>query len=284
VNLQAETAATSVTIGIPKPVNFGFTPTELANIGASILQIGDASAGEISIEAPVTLYQTYPADSTSSRLTTALSLISGSTIGDNGGTSGINYGGGLRLSSVGSISFTGSGNEFGTVAAYSGGNNPITLSSGAFSIGTVDEVTGINAGSSLVTLQPNVAGTPIDLGTKSGWSFTNLELNLVTASILRIGRNDALASGQITVSQALTLPTTVPTLSLWTGAGVADVGGSSGISVTSLAIRAGTGAVSLDGTGNNVSNLAGVVSNGAFSFTDNVASAAAPLQRARCTR
>ena len=58
---------------------------------------------------------------------------------------------------------------------------------------------------------------------------------------------------------------------------MADAGGSSGLAVTSLAIRAGTGAVSLDGTGNNVSNLAGVVSNGAFSFTDNVASAAAPL-------
>ena len=58
---------------------------------------------------------------------------------------------------------------------------------------------------------------------------------------------------------------------------MADVGGISGLSVTSLAIRAGTGAVSLDGNGNNVSNLAGIVNNGGFSFTDNVASAAAPL-------
>jgi hypothetical protein len=266
VNLQAETAATSVTIGIPKPVNFGFTPTELANIGASILQIGNTSGGAVSIQALVTLVTT--------RLTTALSLISGSTIGDNGGTSGINYGGGLRLSSVGSISFTGSGNDFGTVAAYSGGNNPITLSSGAFSIGVVDTVTGINAGSSRVTLQPNVAGTAINLGTKSGWSFTDSELDLVTASILQIGRSNA---GQITVSEAMILPSTVSILDLETAAGVADVGGISGLSVTSLAIRAGTGAVSLDGAGNNVSNLAGVVSNGAFSFTDNAASAVSPL-------
>lgn len=273
VILQSETSGLPITIAastaLPNPkTGFGFIPSELANIGASILQIGNASAGAISIQAPVAL--------STSRLTSAFSLISGSTIGDNGGTSGINYDGGLRLSSVGSISFTGSGNDFGTVAAYSGGNNPITLSSGAFTIGTVDTVTGINAGSSRVTLQPNVAGTAINLGTKSGWSFTDSELDLVTASILQIGRSNA---GQITVSAAMTLPSTVPILDLETGAGVADVGGSSGISVTSLAIRAGTGAVSLNGAGNNVSNLAGVISGAAqgFFFTDNSASASDPL-------
>ena len=288
VILQPETPGSIITIAdstaLPNPkTGFGFIPTELANIGASILQIGNASAGAISIQAPVTLYQTYPPVSSTPtpRLTTALSLISGSEIGDNGGDSGINYGGGLRLSSVGSISFTGSGNDFGTVAANSGGNYPITLSSEAFSIGeVVDTVNGINAGSSRVTLQPHVTVPPtlINLGTKSGWSFTDSELDLVTASILQIGRSSA---GQITVSAAMTLPSTVPILDLETGAGVADQGAGSttGIDVNSLVIRAGSAPVSLLGSGNDVSNLAGVISGAGqgFFFTDNSASASDPL-------
>ena len=268
VTLQTYTAGRAITLGDKTTIDSNFTAAELSNIQGNILRIGNSSAGAILVDDLISLSIT--------RLTGAFSLIGNSTIGDSGGSTGISYAGGLRLSANGQINFTGIGNNFGTVAANSNGNN-IVLSSGAFSIGTADSLKGITALGSRVTLQPNVAGTAIDLGTKSGWSFTDSELDLVTASILQIGRNDAFASGQITVSQALTLPTTVPTLSLWTGAGVADVGGSSGLSVTSLAIRAGTGAVSLDGTGNNVSNLAGVVSNGSFSFTDNDASAAAPL-------
>jgi len=269
VTLQTYTAGRAITLGDKTTVDSNFTAAELTNIQGNILRIGNSTAGAILVDDLISLSTT--------RLTGAFSLIGNSTIGDSGGSTGISYEGGLRLSANGQINFTGVGNNFGTVAANSNGNN-IVLSSGAFSIGTADSLTGITGLGSRVTLQPNVAGTAINLGTKSGWSFTDSELDLVTASILQIGRNDALASGQITVSGPVTLSASkVPTLSLWTGAGVADAGGSSGLSVTSLAIRAGTGAVSLDGTGNNVSNLAGVVSNGAFSFTDNVASAAAPL-------
>lgn len=268
VTLQPYSAATAINLGTKGSTGFALTNEEMNNISSSILQIGNATAGGITVSTPISLAQTG-----STAITTALSLLSSSGITDVGGVSGINYSGGLRLSSVGTISFTGTGNDFGTVAANSSGS-PITLSSGAFSIGTVDSLTGITGAGSRVILQPNVAGTAINLGTKSGWSFTDTELNQVTASILQIGRSNA---GQITVSAAMALPSTVPILDLETAAGVADVGGSSGLSVTSLAIRAGTGAVSLDGAGNNVSNLAGVVSNGTFSFTDNVASAAAPL-------
>jgi hypothetical protein len=269
VTLQTYTAGRAITLGDKTTVDSNFTAAELSNIQGNILRIGNSTAGAILVDDLISLSIT--------RLTGAFSLIGNSTIGDSGGSTGISYAGGLRLSANGQINFTGTGNNFGTVAASSNGNN-IVLSSGAFSIGTADSLTGITARGSRVTLQPNVAGTAIDLGTKSGWSFTDAELDLVTASILQIGRNDALASGQISVSGPVTLSASkVPTLSLRTGAGVADVGGISGLSVTSLAIRAGIGAVSLDGTGNNVSNLAGVVSNGAFSFTDNAASAAAPL-------
>ena len=255
----------------------GFVPSEWANIAASILQIGNSSAGAISIQAPVTLYQTYPG--TTPRLTTALSLISGSTIGDTGGTSGINYDGGLRLSSglngpgLGTISFTGTGNNFGTVAANSNGS-PITLSSGAFSIGTVDGITGVNAGSSRVILQPNLAATAITLGAPNGqWGFTDSELDLVTASTLQIGHRSTgpadpiPSSGNILINSALTLPSTVSNLDLETGGSLQDSGGGTGITVSSLAIRSGTDVI-LNGSGNNVSNLAANVANGSFSFTD----------------
>jgi filamentous hemagglutinin family protein len=282
VTLQTYTAGRAITLGDKTTVDSNFTAAELSNIQGNILRIGKSTAGAILVDALISLSTT--------RLTGAFSLIGNSTIGDSGGSTGISYAGGLRLSanSLGGllpllnnnvINFTGTGNNFGTVAASSNGNvlNPncynIVLSSGAFSIGTADSLTGITGLGSRVTLQPNVAGTAIDLGTKSGWSFTDFELDLVTASILQIGRSNA---GQITVSAAMTLPSTVPILDLETAAGVADDGDGSGISVTSLVIRAGTGAVSLDRAGNNVSNLAGVVT-GPFSFTDNVASAAAPL-------
>jgi hypothetical protein len=265
VTLQTYTAGRAITLGDKTPLDSNFTAAELSNIQGNILRIGNSTAGAILVDDLISLSTT--------RLTGAFSLIGNSTIGDSGGSTGISYAGGLRLSANGQINFTGIGNNFGTVAANSSGNN-IVLSSGAFSIGTADTLTGIAGLGSRVTLQPNVAGTAINLGTKSGWSFTDSELDLVTASILQIGRSSA---GQITVSAAMSLPSTVPILDLETAAGVADAGGSSGLSVTSLAIRAGTGAVSLDGTGNNVSNLAGVVSNGAFSFTDNDASASAPL-------
>jgi filamentous hemagglutinin family protein len=271
VTLQPYSAATAINLGTKGSTGFALTNEEMNNISGSILQIGNATAGGITVSTPISLLQTDPI-ATTPVITTALSLLSSSGITDVGGVSGISYSGGLRLSSVGTISFTGTGNDFGTVAANSSGN-PITLSSGAFSIGTVDSLTGITGAGSRVILQPNVAGTAIDLGTNSGWSFTDSELDLVTASILQIGRSNA---GQITVSAAMTLPSTLPILDLETAAGVADAGGSSGLAVTSLAIRGGTGAVSLDGAGNNVSNLAGVVT-GPFSFTDNFASAAAPL-------
>ncbi|NBR96721.1 MAG: hypothetical protein EBT48_03845, partial [Verrucomicrobia bacterium] len=263
VTLQTYTAGRAITLGDKTTVDSNFTAAELSNIQGNILRIGNSTAGAILVDDLISLSTT--------RLTGAFSLIGNSTIGDSGGGTGISYAGGLRLSANGQINFTGIGNNFGTVAANSNGNN-IVLSSGAFSIGTADTLTGITGLGSRVTLQPNVAGTAIDLGTKSGWSFTDSELDLVTASVLQIGRNDALASGQITVSGPVTLSASkVPTLSLRTSAGVADggVNSSSGLSAQSLSIDSGTGGISLTGQGNNVSNLAvNVAVSGNVSFTD----------------
>jgi hypothetical protein len=284
VTLQTYTAGRAITLGDKTAVDSNFTPAELSNIQGNILRIGNSTAGAILVDDLISLSTT--------RLTGAFSLIGNSTIGDSGGGTGISYAGGLRLSanSLGGllpllnnnvINFTGTGNNFGTVAANSNGNilNPncynIVLSSGAFSIGTADSLTGITALGSRVTLQPNVVGTTINLGLtrpSTDWGFSDAELDLITASILRIGRNDALASGQITVSGPVTLSASkVPTLSLKTGAGLADLGvtTTSGLSVQSLAVDSGSGGISLIGQGNNVSNLAANVAvSGNVSFTD----------------
>jgi hypothetical protein len=274
-----------IVLGALKDLGFNFTGTELGNIQANVLQVGNNLAGSILVDTLISL--------DTSRLTGAFSLIGNSTIGDSGGGTGISYAGGLRLSANGQINFTGIGNNFGTVAANSNGNN-IVLSSGAFSIGTADTLTGITGLGSRVTLQPNAAGVAINLGLtrpSTDWGFSNAELQQVTASTLQIGRNDGLASGQITVSSAVTLlQASVPTLSLRTEEGVADSGASTGLSVNSLAIQAGNLAtvsnVSLDGLGNNVSNLSAVLINPTgiadplvkfFHFTDNNSSSSSPL-------
>jgi len=266
VTLQTYTAGRAITLGDKTTVDSNFTAAELSNIQGNILRIGNSKAGAILVDDLISLSTT--------RLTGAFSLIGNSTIVDSGGSTGISYAGGLRLSANGQINFTGIGNNFGTVAANSNGNN-IVLSSGAFSIGTADSLTGITALGSRVTLQPNVVGTTINLGLtrpSTDWGFSDAELDLVTASTLQIGRKDALASGQITVSGPVTLSASkVPTLSLKTDAGVADggVNTSSGLSVQSLSIDSGTGGISLTGQGNNVSNLAANVElSGDVSFTD----------------
>ena len=253
VILQPSTAGTPIVLGAKGATDFNFTATELQNIQANVLQIGNSTAGPITVDTLISL--------SSARLTGALSLISGSSIQDNGPTSGIQYGGGLRLSANGVISFLSPLNDFGTVAAYSNGNN-ITLTSGAFSIAMpanpVDGLFGINAStitgsplvaSSRVILQPN-APVAITLGGASspnpGWGFSTAELGYVnagpTTGVLQIGRNDGgLASGNITIQDYLVLnPALVPTLSLWTGGGVLhNPGGTAGVAVSNLAIRAG---------------------------------------------
>ena len=342
--LQPFSVNTDIILGGIKGGDFNFTGTELGNIQANVLQVGNGTAGDISVETLIQL--------DTNRLPGAFSLIGNGTITDLGIASGtgIVYGGGLRLSGNGAISFESTANQFGTVAANSQGTqavpHDITLTSGGFFIGTADTLTGITAAGSRVTLQPS-SSVPINLGTKtltppailnagtgyttaptmtiaapptpgtqatgtvsvaggvitgtaltsagsgytsnplvtlsggggsngsvyatSDFSFTDAMLDLVKADTLQIGRNDVgLASGAITISAAISIsPANISTLSLWTGAGVGDIGGTTGIQVGSLAIRAGAGNVVLNGTGNNISNLAGVVANGSFSLTDN---------------
>ena len=94
-----------------------------------------------------------------------------------------------------------------------------------------------------ITLAPRNAGELIDLGSNPAQANTlelsDAELDLITATSFRIGRNDASAAGNIT----LTAPISVNRLILRTGGGVVDAN-SSGADITSLSLtlRTATGA------------------------------------------
>jgi hypothetical protein len=108
---------------------------------------------------------------------------------------------------------------------------------------------GIQAGTQLVTLQTKTAGTAISLGGADGagrLGLNDVELDRIKAGTLRIGRNDASASGTITLSSLVDLTTganTVATLHLLTGANVVDGTPSeqTDLKVQNLAIDAATG-------------------------------------------
>src|SRR5262249_13557640 len=109
----------------------------------------------------------------------------------------------------------------------------------------------INAGPGRATLKPLTLGpaVKIDLGgpdvspAPSTLGLTAAELGIITASILQIGDSD---SGNITVSAAVATPG-AQTLSLQTGGGVTEAGGS--ITANNLVVRA-VNAVVMTGTNN----------------------------------
>lgn len=102
----------------------------------------------------------------------------------------------------------------------------------------------VSAGANRVTLHTRTNNQDINLGaadnaTRLGLNAT--ELNFITAGILQIGNANA---GTITVSDNLA-PTNVSTITLFTGAGIADTAGGS-LTVSNLRFNA-TGNVTLDG-------------------------------------
>jgi hypothetical protein len=85
-------------------------------------------------------------------------------------------------------------------------NTPITITADSVYINGSPQGT-IDSGSSTTTIQTRTAGTRIDLGGNDVFSgspltlgLTTTELNQISAGTLVIGRNDSLASGNITIS------------------------------------------------------------------------------------
>jgi hypothetical protein len=106
-------------------------------------------------------------------------------------------------------------NAVGTLAGSAGSFTGINFSNAApLTIGSVHGLTGLASGGlvtlrtdnidvaefisgTTVTLAPKAGGTPIDLGTDTGYGLTNAEINRVFASTLNVGAG---VSGPITVS------------------------------------------------------------------------------------
>ena len=118
---------------------------------------------------------------------------------------------------------------------------------------------------STITLKPQTASRPIDLGTEttSQLSLTDAELDRLTTSTLRIGSS---GSGTITLSAAIdTLNTN--RLSLITGAAIMQTSMGLGLTESELAVEAVTG-VTLTNTSNDVGTLAIHTTTGLINFID----------------
>jgi autotransporter-associated beta strand protein len=272
VILHPQTAGTAIDLGTKTAGKLSFTDAELDRVTAGVLQIGDASAGSISISAAIS-----PAG------TSTLALLTGGAIGESG--AGTITAANLRLTGAGGGTL-GSANNVATLAA--GMNGGLFFANGIhpLAIGTVDGASGLTslnntdmaiaannldiqqniaAGTGAVTILPFSAATgtsfgSVDIGSTLG--LTDIELDHISAGTLRIG---SATSASIDVSAAISL-TNVSTLALITSG---TISGPSSLAVANLRLSAG-GAVSLTSTSNDVDTLAAsVTGSGAnFAFTD----------------
>jgi filamentous hemagglutinin family protein len=114
-----------------------FTTAELDTVTAGVLKIGNANSGDITIDSAIA-----PAN------TTVLSLQAGGNISQGGGNT-VNISS-LALRAGGAITLN-QGNNADTVAATAGGNINYR-DADSVTVGTVDGITGVNAGANSVTL------------------------------------------------------------------------------------------------------------------------------------
>ena len=197
-----------------------------------------------------------------------------STGNDNYGLKVDNFGN-ISAGGTGTVSVTGTGGAGTSPGIILTVANITTNSSGAAITLTADsmafDTTSVVSSTGTVTLQNKTAGVAINLGTETAGqlSLTDAELDRVTAGMLVIGRSD-INPGVITVSNALTLPSTVSALQLIGPAGI-----TLNNNVTTTGSQTYTGAVTLGANstlnaGNGNILLPGTVSNsgaGTFSLT-----------------
>jgi hypothetical protein len=123
--------------GSENPGVLALTSGELDTVTAGVLKIGDANSGDITIDSAIA-----PAN------TTVLSLQSGGNISEGSGNT-------INISSLalraGGVITLGQNNNADTVAATAGGNISYR-DADAVTVGSVDGITGVNAGANSVTL------------------------------------------------------------------------------------------------------------------------------------
>jgi hypothetical protein len=271
-NLAPSTAGQAIRIGgVDGPGVLGLAQAELNLISASVVQVGSATAGNITITAPVT-------ESTSN----TLALVNNGSISE--GAFGSLHAANLRVSSTGPVTLNSVNNGFSTVAASTTG--AFTLSDGPnpLTIGTVDGVTGIatsnspisltadninitqpiNAGPGIVTIAPNTASQTVALGGADAAGTLGLadtELGQITGSVLRV--NSGLNAG-INVAGTVTRHAGYNTVSLTTAQSINQT---AALAVANLALNAGS-AITLTNSGNAVDTLAFANASGPVSFTN----------------
>lgn len=213
-------------------------------------------------------------------LESASSIISGSDAISLDGTAGSGgtgaYGVYMNAASVtssggGDITITGAG-AGGRYAIYlTGGSGADVINSVGTSDGSITLIAdsmnllggSIDAGTNIVTMEPQTSGEVIALGgTGSGLSISDADLGAITAGVVRIGGSSA---GNITINGVITSHSGFDTLDLITADSVSESTGA--LSVSALAIQASGGAV-LTANANSIDNIAGTagIANGISLF------------------
>lgn len=154
---------------------------------------------------------------------------------------------------------------------FAAGSNSQSI--GGAHVYTADEIdiqagAAITATGLIVTLQPNEAGELINIGSmgmaaNDVLELSDAELDRVTATTIRVGRNDASAAGAVTISMTTTV-TTATNLHVRTGSTVMQT---AALTAANFAVSAG-GGVTLNAMTNDVDTFAVATSAGDVSFID----------------
>src|SRR5439155_26667360 len=118
----------------------------------------------------------------------------GSQVSAVNGDVSVTAAGSISLNGSASLSVTGSGN--------------VTLTTDDVAVAATSQISasdGTANGNNVLTIRNFTTGRAINLGTDAGLALTDAELDRITAEMLRIGRNDASASGPIAISAAIDL-------------------------------------------------------------------------------
>lgn len=259
-SIQNSIAGLQFDLGTNTPGKIGLTQSELNNITAGVLRIGNPSAGAITVSSAIAAPAGW---NTLTQINngTIVEAAAGSLVVPN-----------LRVISTGQVTLT-NANAVGTLAADVTSSFAFNNGTSSLSVGIVDGETGItasnsavsliadnlnlqqsvNAGTGSVTLSPFSDTNSINLGGFNAvgtFGLTDNELGQITGKVLRVGTSAN--TGGITISSAITRHAGFNTLDLIS---VGAWSQSAPLSVANLVLQTNVG-VSLTNAGNDVDTLA----------------------------
>ena len=248
-------------------VNSSLGTATITSSGANVSVTGQGGSGSGGSNIGVEILQTSKITAGGSGTVTVTGTGGNTAVTSNYGV--LSSTGAQVTSGGGAVSVTGTGGGSTVIGIFVNLNSSISTGNNAALTLTADGMTfhntaTVSAGNGTATLQNKSAGTAISLGGADSAGTLGLddgELDRVKAGTLRIGRNDASASGNISLSSLIDLTAganTIPTLHLITGAGVIDGTGTDQVDlkVGNLAIEAVTGIGASDDLDIQVTNLA----------------------------